>query len=104
MNEYIYEKMNSVTVKNNDKEYIFNYISDFEEYDHEIVIESGIQIDGLIRGFVGDLFYRAKGYSVVNDNKEVTTATCFKEVLLARITISAQPGHAIVWRYTFLKD
>jgi hypothetical protein len=25
-------------------------------------------------------------------------------VLLARITVSAQPGYAIVWKYNFLKD
>ena len=104
MNEYIYGRMNSVTVKNNNSEYTFNCISCFEEYDHEIVIESGIQIDGLVRGFIGDLFYRTKGHSLHDDKKEVTTVTCFKEVLLARITVSAQPGYAIVWKYNFLKD
>ena len=104
MDEYVYDKMNSVTVQNNDKEYTFNYISGLEEYDHEIVIESGIQINGLVRGFVGDLFYRTKGYSLHDDKKEVETVTCFKKVLLARITVSAQPGYAVVWKYNFLKD
>lgn len=104
MNEYIYEKMNSVTIKNNDHEYYFKCIVGFEEYDHEIVIESGVQIDGLNRGFIGDLFYHTNGFSMQDNKKEVTTVTCFKEVLLARITLSAQPGHAIVWKYNFLKD
>ena len=61
MNEYIYDRMNSVTVKNGNNEYIFNCITGVDEYDHEIVVESGVQIDGLTRGFIGDLFYRAKG-------------------------------------------
>ena len=102
--EYIYEKMNTVTLKNNDSNYEFRYISGFEEYDHEIVVESSIQIDGLNRGYIGDLFYHTKGYSVQDEKKEVTTVTCFKEVLLARITVSAQPGYTVVWKYNFLKD
>ena len=104
MDEYVYERMNSVTVKNNNNEYIFNCVYDLEEYDHEIVVESSAQIDGLTRGFVGDLFYRTKGVSLKDEKKEVTTVTCFKEVLLARITVSAQPGYAVVWKYNFLKD
>jgi hypothetical protein len=96
--------MNAVTVKNNNNEYSFNCITGFEEYDHEIVVETDVQIDGLVRGFVGDLFYRTKGTSIKDAKKEVTTVSCFKEVLLARITVSAQPGYAIVWKYNFLKD
>lgn len=104
MNEYVYEKMDFVTVKNNNNEYTFKHVLGFEEYDHEIVVETEFQIDGLIRGFIGDLFYHTKGSCLQDMNKEVTTVSCFREVLLARITISAQPGHPIVWKYNFLKD
>ena len=104
MNEYVYERMNSVTVKNDSKEYVLDKITGFDEYDHEIVVESSVQIDGLTRGFIGDLFYHTKGVSLQDQSKEVTTVTCFREVLLARITASATPGYTVVWKYNFLKD
>lgn len=104
MDEYIYERMNYVTVKNNNSEYDFKHATSFEEYDHEIVVESDTQIDGLNRGYIGDLFYHTKGHELQNYNKQMTTVTCFKEVLLARITVSAQPGCPVVWKYNFLKD
>ena len=104
MADYIYDRMITVTVKNNDSEFEFKHIMGFEEYDHEIEIETDVQIDCLNRGYIGDLFYHAKGASLHNPQKEVTTVTCFKEVLLARITISAQPNCTIVWKYNFLKD
>ena len=106
MNEYVYNKISYALIKNdnNNTKYDFDYIISFEEYDHEIVIESSVQIDCLVRGYVGDLFYHANGCDFNDHKKKVTTVTCFKEVLLARITISAQPGSAIVWKYTFLKD
>lgn len=106
MNEYVYDKINFVTVKNNENgtKYDFNCVTGFEEYDHEIVIESSVQIDNLVRGYIGDLFYHTKGFALQDQHKQVTTVTCFKEVLLARITVSAQAGYPIVWKYNFLKD
>lgn len=105
MNDCIYNKI-SATVKNgnNNTKYDFDYVISFEEYDHEIVIESAVQIDSLIRGYVGDLFYHANGFEFNDNKKKVTTVTCFKDVLLARITVSAQSGCPIVWKYNFLKD
>ena len=104
MNDYIYEKMNCVTVKNDNSKYEFNCVTSFDEYDHEIVVTSNVQIDCLKRGYIGDLFYHTKGHSVQDARKEVTTVTGFKEVLLARITVSSSPGYPIEWKYTFLKD
>ena len=106
MNEYVYDKINFVTVENNENgtKYDFNCVTGFEEYDHEIVVESSVQVDNLVRGYIGDLFYHTNGFSLQDQHKKVTTVTCFKEVLLARITVSAQPGYAVVWKYNFLKD
>lgn len=106
MNEYVYDKINFVTVQNNENgtKYDFNGVIGFEEYDHEIVVESSVQIDNLVRGYIGDLFYHARGFTLQDQNKQVTTVTCFKEVLLARITVSAQAGYSVVWKYNFLKD
>lgn len=104
MNNYIYDKINSVIVKNSNNEYEFKNISSFDEYDHEIVVESAMKIDGLDRGFIGDLIYSARGFASKDINAEVTTTYCYKDVLLARITITSQPGCPIVWKYNFLKD
>lgn len=104
MNNYIYNKVDSIVVKNNNNEFEFKSVSCFDEYDHEIVVESAMKIDGLNRGFIGDLIYMAKGFNARDINKEVTTTSCYRDVFLARITMSAQPGCPVVWKYDFLKD
>ena len=106
MNKYVYDRIHHVSIQNNDNDtkYDFNCVTCVEEYDHEIVVESTVQIDGLVRGYIGDLFYHARGFGFHDQSKQVTTVTCFKEVLLARITVSAQAGQGIVWKYNFLKD
>ena len=98
-----YTSINSVTLYNEDGKCTFDHITDFAEYDDDIVIESATKIVGLERGWVGDLFYHAKGFMVTDDTKNVNSTACITDVLLARITASAQPGSPVVWRYTFLK-
>ena len=104
MNEYIHDRINSVIVKNDNSEYEFKYVTSFDEYDHEIVVESSVQIEGLQRGYVGDLFYHTRGVAVKDLKTECTSVVGFKDVLLARVVVSAQPGQVAYWRYNFLKD
>lgn len=101
---YIYDKMDSIVLQNGNNNYEFKFVTDFYEYDHEIVITSAVQIDGLVRGFVGNLIYVANGSAFEDEHKKVTSTITFKDVLLARIIVSANPGNPIEWRYTFLKD
>ena len=76
-----------------------------DEYDSEIVFETYIPIDGIKRGWVGDLYYHIGGYPFdCTNNTKVTSVTGLKEVLLARVTITARPDEAVIWKYTFLKD
>ena len=102
-----FASISDVTLKNDNYNYTVKYLSDFMEYDSEIVFETGIQIDGLSRGWVGDLFYHISGGYDVESGERVDNiryATYFSDVLLARVTVSASPGSGVTWRYTFLKD
>jgi len=104
MMNYAYDKIKLVAVQNNDNRYEFKSVTALDEYDHEIVVTSSLQLDGLKRGFIGDLFYHLRGFSIEDEKKEVSSVTGYREVLLARITVSAAPGYAVEWKYTFLKD
>ena len=102
-----FKSINNVTLKTSNDNYEVKYISDFVEYDSEIVFETPIQIDGLNRGWTGDLFYHiSDGYDVESGESvdNIKYATYFHDVLLARVTVSASPGYGVIWKYTFLKD
>lgn len=102
-----YERLNCVTLNDNENSYYAKWITDFTEYDSEIVFETSVQIDGLKRGWIGDLLYHiGKGFDVDSgkDVDSITYAARFSDVLLARITVSCSPGSCVIWKYTFLKD
>lgn len=106
MADLIFERMNCVTLKDNENSYTTKWIKDFMEYDSEIVFETDVNIDGLKRGWVGDLFYHIDRCFDVHsgDNVDVTYAARFHDVLLARVTVYGSSGSCITWKYTFLKD
>lgn len=107
MANIVFQSLNCVTLKDNNNTYTSRYISDFTEYDSEIVFETDVQIDGLKRGWVGSLFYHiGRGYDLEADKDvdNITYAAHFADVLLARVTVSCSPGHCVAWKYTFLKD
>lgn len=107
MSNIVFHSLNCVALKDTKNQYISKYIIDFTEYDSEIIFETSVQIDGLKRGWVGDLFYHiGHGLDVDSGNEvdNVTYAAHFSNVLLARITVSCSPGECVIWKYTFLKD
>lgn len=104
MIDCIYNRF-SISLNDNNKRYFCNHVINIDEYDSEITFETYVPIDGIKRGWVGDLHYHIGGYPFDSKNKsEVTSVTSLKDVLCARITITADQGEAVVWKYTFLKD
>lgn len=103
MSRCIYDKF-SIILSDDAFRYICDTVRNITEYDHEIEFETIAPIEGLKRGWVGDLYYHIKGFNIDNDNVGVTSVTCLKEVLCARVTISAEAGEAVIWKYNFLKD
>ena len=107
MANIVFQTLNCVTLKDDNNSYTARCITDFTEYDSEIVFETSVQIDGIKRGWVGDLFYHInRGYDLetYKDVDHITYAARFYDVLLARVTISCSPGSCVIWKYTFLKD
>jgi len=106
MENYVYERIVVSFKDNSGNEINAKYISSFDDqYIDEIIIESDVKIDGINRGWVGDLFRIAeKAYSVEDgDFKNKTSASCFKDVLCARVTACSEYGSVVRWKYTFLK-
>lgn len=103
MSKCIYDKF-SVTLSYDDNQYTCNTITNITEYDHEIEFETVVPIEEVKRGWVGDLYYHLSGFDINNNDVGVTSVSCLKEVLCARVTVFAEPGAAVVWKYNFLKD
>lgn len=107
MENYVYERIVVSFKDNSGNEIHAKYISSFDDqYIDEIIIESDVQIDGINRGWVGDLFRIAENAYNVEDgslNKNKTSVACFKDVLCARVTACYEPDTAVRWKYTFLK-
>ena len=100
----IYDKF-KITLNDASKRYFCEHVSSIDEYDHEIIFETTVPIDEIKRGWIGDLYYHIGGFPLdTNNNTKVTSVTCVKEVLLARVTITACQDEAVMWKYTFLKD
>lgn len=93
-----------ITLSDNIFRYVCNTVKNITEYDHEIEFETTIPIEGIKRGWVGDFYYHMKGFNINNDNAKVTSVACLKEVLCTRVTIFAEDGEAVIWKYNFLKD
>ena len=108
MANYAYDRIVVVFADDNGNEISAKYICSFDDqYIDEIIIESEIQIEGINRGWVGNLFRIAEGAYNAEDgsfNKNKTSASCFKDVLCARVTACYEPGAAVRWKYTFLKS
>ena len=101
----VYDEFN-ITLNDSNNRYSCEHVVSIDEYDHEIVFETAVPIDGIKRGWVGDLYYHIGGFPITdfNNKVKVTSVTGFKEVLCARITITASTDEAVIWKYTFLKD
>lgn len=107
MANYAYDRIIVVFSDDNGNEISAKYIYSFDDqYIDEIIIESDVQIEGIKRGWIGDLFRIAEGAYRVEDysfDKTKTSASCFKDVLCARVTACAECGQPVRWKYTFLK-
>ena len=104
MVKFIYNKF-KISLNDTEKRYFCDHVISIDEYDHEIVFETCVPIDGIKRGWIGDLYYHISGFPIDDtNNSNITSVTSFKEVLCAKVTITACQDEAVVWKYTFLKD
>lgn len=106
MENYVYERIVVLFKDNSGNEINANYICSFDDqYIDEIIIESDVQIGGINRGWMGDLFRIAeKAYSIEDGTlKNKSSTSCYKDVLCARVTACYEPSSVARWKYTFLK-
>lgn len=78
-------------------------VSNINDYDHEIEIETAIPVLAIKRGWMGDIICQFSGFCI-DDDTEVSTCTCINNVLCARVKTNAEFNSPVMWTYYFLKD
>lgn len=103
MGRCVYNKA-SITLVDGTCSYICDTVQSITEYDHEIEFETVIPIDGVKRGWVGDLYYHMRGVHIEDANVEATFVTYLNDVLCTRVKVCADAESPAIWTYCFLKD
>lgn len=103
MKKFVYDKF-SVTLADFNNRYICEHIVSINEYDHEIEIDMEVPVEDVNRGWIGDLYLHMKGFALDNVNTGITSVNCLKEVLCARVKVTADIDSTVIWTYVFLKD
>lgn len=80
------------------------FISSFREVGDEIEIETPVKLDGIGRGWMGDLFVHIRGISIKDVDKRTDEEHIARDVLCIRCHLNSEQGEAATWTYTFLKD
>lgn len=96
MNHYIYDEYQCVALTDKNDMYTV-VISSFDEYTDEIIVETNFPIEYIKRGWIGDLAYYLS-------KDKANKCAGFRDVLLARVTVSSNAGCDPFWKYTFLKN
>ena len=104
--EVVYERMDRVTLKNDNGELSLNHLLAFEDNIDEIVVRTQIVDDKLKRGWIGDLTYTTSPGIDIKDGdiSGFGVKDTFYDVLLASVKIwMCDEDSAITWEYRFLK-
>ena len=97
-----YYGMKEITLSKRIGLFISQYVTDFEDNEFGFSFETEIPIEGLERGWVGDIKYTLAGADICTNDKVETTRE-IKDALLVRV--SAEKHYDIVeWKYEFLKS
>ena len=100
--KHIYERY-KITLTDMNETYLCEHITSIDEYDHDIVVQTIVPIEEIKRGWIGNLTCHLSGCSIENPDNKVNSHVSFKDVLCAKITITAD-DRIVTWKYTFLKD
>lgn len=109
MAAYVYDRINVILKDSYGNEFPIKHMTSFDDqYIDETIIESDIKIDGVERGWIGDMFMVADVFYDVekdcNKIKEDRTIYIRKDVLCARVTACYEHDSIVSWKYTFLKS
>lgn len=97
-----YYGMKEITLSKRIGLFISQYVTDFEDNEFGFSFETEIPIEGLERGWVGDIKYTLVGADICTNDKVETTRE-IKDALLVRV--STEKHYDIVeWKYEFLKS
>lgn len=82
-----------------------NYLYSFDDSYDEVIFETPSKIEGISRGWVGDIYYYANQpfYEKTMESSNKISIQCVKDVLLIRVNAKCESGTPVIWSYTFLK-
>lgn len=83
-----------------------NYPVEILELGDSIEIKTDVVIDGVNRGWIGDITFNFDGYDLDDHNtvgRNAHEPSVLSDVLCCRRTFDSNDGNMISWTYTFLK-
>lgn len=102
MNKCIYDKVTIIFVDEYDSYECL--VTNIDDYDHEIEIETAIPVTRIKRGWTGDIMCKFSGCRIEDSESKADACTWVKDVLCARVKTNAEPASPVMWTYCFLKD
>ena len=98
----VYDSIKEITLSKKIGLFTSQYVTNFEDNELGFSFETEIPIDGLERGWIGDIKYTLAGADRCTNDKVETTRE-IKDALLVRV--STEKYYDIVeWKYEFLKS
>lgn len=98
----VYDGIKEITLSKKVGLYTSQYVRDFVDNEFEFSFETELPIEGLERGWVGDIRYTLTGVDKGTKDK-VETSREIKDALLVRVSLERNYG-IIEWKYEFLKS
>lgn len=97
-----YDGIKEITLSKKVGLYTSQYVNSFVDNEFEFSFETELPIEGLERGWVGDIQYTLTGVDIGTKDK-VNTTREIKDALLVRVSLESNYG-IVEWKYEFLKS
>lgn len=97
-----YDGIKEITLSKKVGLYTSQYVNSFVDKEFEFSFETELPIEGLERGWVGDIQYTLTGVDIGTNDKVETTRE-IKDALLVRVS-AEQYYDMVEWKYEFLKS
>lgn len=101
----IYDK-NRIVFNNGTGAIDFQFGADISDFEDTFVIETQITIDGIARGWIGDVKIVLNGHSLdstCNWNEEAVDVVLYKDALCYRRTVEYSSTQPATYKYMFMK-
>ena len=94
---------NTIFFSDKDKTVALPFKVDIEDYEDYITIETQISLDGIARGWIGDITIRLYGCNYLTLDDSAEEDVVYKDMLCVRRIFNQYGGDVTTWKYMFMK-